>query len=580
MPTLLLRCGLLFVAVMQIMQAHAPPVYLPVPPLRVQGRQLVDAAGQPFLLRGVNMPGLESGSPSTSDLQAVRQMTSVTFRLIQQRWNANCVRLPVSVQLWRRDGKQYLDQVSAIVKLATDAGLIVVLAANDTGTQLPGEDSVAFWKTWAPAFQDNGRIIFDLYNEPKSDRIAGDKWAAWRIGMTSLVDAVRLSGARQILAVQGFHDAQGFQGIGPNYYLTDSAILYEAHPYYDVALTNSDREKNYGPVQGKFPFYAGEWGMPLNRDSPACRAVPADPLSALNLSYETLAWFEVNGVSWTVGDFRPGSLLTDFVEFSPSQLDASWRCGEPQEKPQGIGVPVLLWTTGDPSGFGAIVPQLIANAAGGAAGAIAPGELIAIYGQGLGPEQTATSQMDAAGQLPRSLAGTVVYFDCLAAPVLRADSYQVFVQVPYEVSGKPQVEMQLYYREVPSNKIKVALVDAAPEIFTRGGGNAAALNEDGSLNSEERPAARGSVMVIYASGLGLGTKELPTGSAVAELIGPRLPVTLEVGGASAQVLYAGTAPGQVGLWQVNVRLAGSVPAGQAEVVLRCGTAASRSGVVV
>ena len=88
------------------------------------------------------------------------------------------------------------------------------------------------------------------------------------------------------------------------------------------------------------------------------------------------------------------------------------------------------------------------------------------------------------------------------------------------------------------------------------------------------------MIVIYASGLGLGTRELPTGSAVAELIGPRLPVSLEVGSASAQVLYAGTAPGQVGVWQVNARLTGSIPAGQAEVVLRCGTAASRSGVVV
>ncbi len=567
-------------ASLQLLLAHAPPVYLPVPPLRVQGVQLVDAVGQSFLLRGVNMPGLEAVSPSTADLQAVRQMTGVTFRLIQQRWNANCVRLPVSVQLWRRDGKPYLDQVQAIVKLATDSGLIVVLAANDTGTQLPGEDTVAFWKTWAPAFQDNGRIIFDLYNEPKADRIAGDKWAAWRLGMASLVDAARLSGARQILAVQGFHDALGFQGFGPTYSLTDQAILYEAHPYYDVALTNVDREKNYGPVQGKFPFYAGEWGMPLNRDIPACRAVPADPLAALNLTYETMAWFEVNGVSWTVGDFRPGSLLTDFAEFSPTLLDAPWRCGESPEKQQGIGVPVLLWTTGDSSGFGSIAPQLIANAAGGGAGAIAPGELIAIYGQGLGPELTTTSRMDAAGQLPRSLAGAEVFFDGVAAPILRADSYQVFVQVPYEMAGKLQVELQLFYREVPSNKIKVALVDAAPEIYTRGGGNAAALNENGSLNSEERPAVRGSVIVIYASGLGLGTKELPTGSAVAELIGPRLPVSLDVGGAAAQVLYAGTAPGQVGVWQVNARLAGSVPAGQAEVLLRCGTAVSRSGVVV
>ena len=89
-------------------------------------------------------------------------MTPLTFRLIQQRWNTNTVRLPVSTALWRRDGQDYLNRIAAIVKSANQEHLLVVLAAFEdlasgapAATGLPSSDTVEFWKACAAFLKNN-----------------------------------------------------------------------------------------------------------------------------------------------------------------------------------------------------------------------------------------------------------------------------------------------------------------------------------------------------------------------------------------------------------------------------------------
>ena len=132
---------------------HAPPTPIPVPPLRVRANQLVDSANSVFLLRGVVMPGLEVFSPGPADLASQRAMTPFTFRIIQQRWNMNAVRLPVSPEIWKRDGQAYFDRVAGVVSAANQEGLVVILAAQEDArsgtpapTGLPGAGTTAFWR--------------------------------------------------------------------------------------------------------------------------------------------------------------------------------------------------------------------------------------------------------------------------------------------------------------------------------------------------------------------------------------------------------------------------------------------------
>src|SRR5689334_10387318 len=106
----------LFLAAAAILHAHAPPTPIPVPPIRVKANNLVDANGQAFLLRGVGLPRWDSATP-------------FTYRIIQQRWNMNEVRLPADVVAWSREGQPYLDRLGKAIAAANSEGLVVVLAA-------------------------------------------------------------------------------------------------------------------------------------------------------------------------------------------------------------------------------------------------------------------------------------------------------------------------------------------------------------------------------------------------------------------------------------------------------------------
>src|SRR5205085_5360120 len=105
-----------------------------------------------------------------------------------------------------------------------------------------------------------------------------------------------------------------------------------------------------------------------------------------------------------------------------------------------------------------------------------------------------------------------------------------------------------------------------PAVFSANGsgkGQAAVLNQDGTPNSPKNPAPKGSVISIYCTGL--GAVNLPAGDGGINTVGTSLPVGQvlgDVGGYSADVLFAGGAPGQVfGVFQVNARVPMQPPSG-------------------
>src|SRR5207248_2743359 len=102
----------------------------------------------------------------------------------------------------------------------------------------------------------------------------------------------------------------------------------------------------------------------------------------------------------------------------------------------------------------------------------------------LGPDVSATAQLDPSGNIPNAVGGTQILFDGIPAPIFAAGSFQINVQVPFEIAAKGETVVQLFYNGVPSNKLTLPVMDFAPEIFCRSGSfsEAAAFNEDGSLN--------------------------------------------------------------------------------------------------
>jgi uncharacterized protein (TIGR03437 family) len=177
-------------------------------------------------------------------------------------------------------------------------------------------------------------------------------------------------------------------------------------------------------------------------------------------------------------------------------------------------------------------------------------------------------------------------FDGVPGVILYTSAGQVSVVAPYYLYWKDSTVIRVEYNNVKSNALTVPLVGSTPGLFTAdssGAGQGAILNEDYSINSASNPAQRGSVVILYATG---GGQTDPAGVdgllANLALPIPRLPISVTIGGISANVSYAGAAPGFVaGLMQINVTIPNNAPIGPAiPIQLSSGSAASPSAVTL
>lgn len=198
----------------------------------------------------------------------------------------------------------------------------------------------------------------------------------------------------------------------------------------------------------------------------------------------------------------------------------------------------------------------VVNSASFLEGAVAPGELVTIFGANMGPLADTDAQLDQDGRIASSAQGTSVLFDGVAAPLLYTSSGQINAVVPFGVAG-PTTKVQVMYQGNAVASTTVSVQPASPAIFAldgSGGGPGAILNQDGSVNSGSNPAPRGSVVVLYATGGGATTPASQDGVLTAPPYPtPDLPVSVTIEGVTAQVTYAGPAPGLVaGVMQINV----------------------------
>jgi uncharacterized protein (TIGR03437 family) len=212
----------------------------------------------------------------------------------------------------------------------------------------------------------------------------------------------------------------------------------------------------------------------------------------------------------------------------------------------------------------------LVNAASQSQGAVAPGEIVTIYGAAIGPTSGVTGSFDASGLVGNMLAGAEVSFDGAPAPLFYAQASQINAQVPYTIAGESVTQVEVFYQGQLAGTLSLPVVASAPALF------AAALNQDGSLNSSTAPAARGTVVTFFGTGEGLTNGANIAGQAAAAPYPiPALPVTLTVAGIAAQLLYAGEAPNFAGLLQVDAVIPGGfVPSGPVAVQLTVGVAVS------
>jgi len=226
----------------------------------------------------------------------------------------------------------------------------------------------------------------------------------------------------------------------------------------------------------------------------------------------------------------------------------------------------------------------VVNSASYLSGAVSPGELVTIFGGNLGPALDAEARLDG-DFVTDTVESTQIFIGGIASPILFASSGQINTVVPFGVTGTT-AQVQVLFQGQPTASTTVQVQPASPAVFSlsaNGGGQGAILNQDGSVNSSNNPASRGSVVAIFATGAGLTKPASVDGHLTATPYpAPLLPVSVSIDGRPAQILYAGAAPGLIaGVVQIDV----VVPAGASqqsydEVVVTVGDYVSPSAVTI
>jgi uncharacterized protein (TIGR03437 family) len=224
-------------------------------------------------------------------------------------------------------------------------------------------------------------------------------------------------------------------------------------------------------------------------------------------------------------------------------LQAQIRGGDSQALIIATGGPSIAAIIPSP---GPVIPRIVA-----------PGMFVSIYGTSLatGTEQAQTVDY------PRSLAGTQVLVESEPAQLHYASPQQINAVVPSTATGLVKFTVR---NATGQRTVNVLVEPAVPSLF------GAALNAvTGALITTAAPARPGDYVALYLTGLGVTERrgELDWAVQVPEVY---------VGGKSCALLYAGRAPGYVGLDQINCQIAADSATGNAvEVSVKSG---KRTGV--
>ncbi|MEZ5362874.1 MAG: SBBP repeat-containing protein [Bryobacterales bacterium] len=230
--------------------------------------------------------------------------------------------------------------------------------------------------------------------------------------------------------------------------------------------------------------------------------------------------------------------------------------------------------------------EAVVNAASFRNTGLAPGEIISVFGRALGPPTPAALTLDAQGRVANTLGGVRLLINGVPAPLTFVGAGQINAVVPYAAAGLPVAELVVENGGAASAPITLLTSATTPALFTlsgAGSGPAAALNQDGTVNTTDNPVKRGEVIVLYGTGEGALLPAQPDGAVSAPpLSAPQADITVRIGNANAQVEYAGPAPGFVsGVLQINARVPVSVLGGPATPIsFTAGQTRSPAGVTI
>jgi endoglucanase len=317
----------------------------------VTGPLVYDGTGAKHVFRGVARPSLE-WSATGDNLQQSDYDT-------MKAWGANVVRLSLNQDFWIVDASNphavsyYADFVDAQVQAAEADGIDVILDLHrsDGGSfnNSPGQwcmadqNSLTFWTQVATRYRGDPHVLFELYNEPYVT-----DWNVWlnggtatctshqlnngvqmsfsstfaAAGMQQLYNAVRATGAKNLVIAGGIDYAFDLSGVGQGFRLKDANgspaanVMYNTHPYNESGKTTPAQWFSaFGYLTATDPVIATEFG---DASAGSCSTATYDQTLMSYFDAQGASSNPANRVSWTAWAFYPGgcsfpSLLNDWT---------------------------------------------------------------------------------------------------------------------------------------------------------------------------------------------------------------------------------------------------------------------------
>lgn len=308
--------------------------------LRVVGNLVKSKDGKTVWLQGLNVVSLEWTATGEHVLRSAQ--------VAVDEWKSNIVRLPVKDDFWfgegagqKDGGAAYRQLVDAAVNIVANRGAYVLIDLHRF--RAPTDDHVKFWKEIAAKYKNHPAILFDLFNEAHDI-----SWEVWRDGgmvddksrpadedaflsaeekakavkgfrspgMQGLVNAVRETGARNIVVVGGLDWAYDLSGVAKGFTIADkggNGLIYSTHIY---PWKNNWRDKVL-VVADKYPILVGEVGCDI-------KVLDFIPLNQQENPYswapDMLGFIQKHKLHWTAWTFHTSAtprLIADW-EYTPT----------------------------------------------------------------------------------------------------------------------------------------------------------------------------------------------------------------------------------------------------------------------
>ncbi len=166
--------------------------------------------------------------------------------------------------------------------------------------------------------------------------------------------------------------------------------------------------------------------------------------------------------------------------------------------------------------------------------------------------------------LPRTTGGSFVSVNGVRAPLVGTSNGHVTIQLPWDMESTTASIVGINNGQ-PGNTWELPVVGLSPVIFAVG-------HKNGDAVSAAEPLHGGEVVAVFATGLGSTGQYFDPGTPgpLTSRVNLASAVSASFGNQPATVVFAGLAPGLVGVYQLDIMVPSGLPPGNQQLLLTFG----------